>query len=72
MQKSWTIANVDDERNDCVSLYEYKRNRTKPSLKLQAFFRRHFNNVTFIEGTVLDVSTLRLAKVGAEFTDIPV
>jgi len=37
--------------------------RNKPSIKLQAFFRRHFNNVTFIEGTVLDVSTLKLAKV---------
>jgi len=42
-------------------------NRTKPSIKLQAFFRRHFNNVTFIEGTVLDTSTLKLAKVSVEF-----
>jgi len=41
-------------------------NRNKPSIKLQAFFRRHFNNVTFIEGTVLDASTLKLAKVSAE------
>ena len=40
-------------------------NRNKPSIKLQAFFRRHFNNVTFIEGTVLDISTLKLAKVSA-------
>jgi len=43
-------------------------NRSKPSIKLQAFFRRHFNNVTFIEGSVLDIDTLKLAKVSAKFT----
>jgi len=35
----------------------------KPSGELQAFFRRHFSNVTFIQGTVLDIPTLKLAKV---------
>lgn len=34
----------------------------KPSAELQAFFRRHFNDVTFIQGTVLDIPTLKLAK----------
>jgi len=38
--------------------------RNKPSGELQAFFRRHFSNVTFIQGTVLDIPTLKLAKVG--------
>jgi len=42
-------------RGDCFS--------NKPSGELQAFFRRHFNNVTFIQGTVLDIPTLKLAKV---------
>jgi len=37
----------------------------KPSGELQAFFRRNFSNVTFIQGTVLDISTLKLAKVCA-------
>ena len=35
----------------------------KPSGELQAFFRRNFSNVTFIQGTVLDIPTLKLAKV---------
>jgi len=35
----------------------------KPSAELQAFFRRNFNDVTFIQGSVLDIPTLKLAKV---------
>ena len=42
----------------CVACYS-----EKPSAELQAFFRRHFSNVTFIQGTVLDIPTLKLAKV---------
>lgn len=35
----------------------------KPSAELQAFFRRRFNDVTFIRGSVIDIPTLNLAKV---------
>jgi len=42
-------------RGECFS--------NKPSGELQAFFRRNFSNVTFIQGTVLDIATLKLAKV---------
>lgn len=38
--------------------------KDKPSSELQAFFRRHFNDVTFIHGSVIDIPTLQLAKVG--------
>jgi len=37
--------------------------REKPSAELQAFFRRRFNDVTFIRGSVIDIPTLNLAKV---------
>ena len=30
---------------------------------MQAFFRRRFNDVTFIQGSVLDMAVLELAKV---------
>jgi len=40
----------------------------KPSGELQAFFRRNFSNVTFIQGTVLDIPTLKLAKVCCSHT----
>jgi len=42
-------------RDECCS--------NKPSRELQAFFRRHFSNVTFIQGSVLDITALKLAKV---------
>jgi len=49
------VASVWVMRDWCFS--------NKPSGELQAFFRRHFSNVTFIQGTVLEIPTLKLAKV---------
>ena len=38
--------------------------RNKPGLEMEAFFKRHFNDVKFVQGTVMDLKTLQGIKVG--------
>ena len=41
---------------------------TKPNLELEAFFKRHFADVNFIQGTVMDIHSCQMMKVCPIFT----
>jgi potassium large conductance calcium-activated channel subfamily M alpha protein 1 len=43
-----------------VIVYKYRK---KPTLELEAYFRRHSNDIVFYEGTIMNPQTLRNVKI---------
>lgn len=41
-------------------VYKYRK---KPTLELEAYFRRHSNDIVFYEGTIMNPQTLRNVKI---------
>ncbi len=46
-----------------VHVYIIPYARQKPTLELEAFFKRHYNTVRFLQGTVMELKDLHSAKV---------